>query len=303
MAAKKPRTTKRKTSATKKPRTSKTVIKKVTKAKQRPSRPSKPAVEKIKQSAKNNMKKKTGADHIIGDQTEDSLDKSAAIDIAAVQPESADPDYTPGSLAIEDNEKLLKLEHNAKVKSDGTKHQTTMDDQTRAYLGQLVWYWRTKGLTYDKIAQKYKLSFGLLHRVYEEYLAGIREFMNDSRENHISMELARIDDMLFAFLPYVKEHETEQVFTRRYGEKMLVKKVIVKTPPSVEYGSFILKLMERRARLLGLDAPSKQEIEETINFVIKGPAKSQDMTTWAQEGGVTIEHDKESKSSSDIKRH
>lgn len=91
---------------------------------------------------------------------------------------------------------------------------------------------RKAGATYDQIAAT--VGFANRGGAYKAVKAGIREILREPAEEVIQLECARLDEMLRALWPGVMRGD----------------------PVSIQRA---LGVMERRARLLGLDAPKKLE--------------------------------------------
>lgn len=92
---------------------------------------------------------------------------------------------------------------------------------------------RKAGVTFRAIADAcgYKSVAG----AYTAVQSGIRKVLREPVEELVTLELARLDEMTLALWPGVKRSDVKAI------EKMLA-------------------VMERRARLLGLDAPKRTEI-------------------------------------------
>lgn len=196
-------------------------------------------------------------------------------------------DDLPSSAEIESNEKLLDLERKAGFQIDGKRKHKNLTEQNRGFLGQLAWYWKLKGKTYQEIADKYDVSVGIIFRLFQETAKATQEFVDGQAEYFIMMQLLRLEQMYEAIEPFSKEHLRTEIVTRRYREKLLIKEVQVKTAPSLDAVSTILKIMDRQAKLLGLDKPAKTELEVTDKqFVMYGPEKSSTMDTWSKTGNV-----------------
>lgn len=100
---------------------------------------------------------------------------------------------------------------------------------------------RKAGLTYARIAEVcgYASKMGA-HKAVQ---AAIRSTLREVAEDVRSLEIDRLDALLTGVYPQAIK-----------GNQGAIDRV--------------LRIMERRAKLLGLDAPVQQEIEGRINFVV-----------------------------------
>lgn len=100
---------------------------------------------------------------------------------------------------------------------------------------------RKAGLTYARIAEicGYASKIGA-HKAVQ---AAIRSTLREVAEDVRSLEIDRLDALLTGVYPQAIK-----------GNQGAIDRV--------------LRIMERRAKLLGLDAPVQQEIEGRINFVV-----------------------------------
>jgi hypothetical protein len=91
---------------------------------------------------------------------------------------------------------------------------------------------RKAGLSYDAIAQEmgYKTKVG----AYNAVMAALKKTLQEPADDLRKVEVARLDELLMTM--WEKRHLP--LYTDR-----------------------IIKIMERRAKLLGLDAPDKHEVE------------------------------------------
>jgi len=130
--------------------------------------------------------------------------------------------------------------------------------QRRAFVLQL----RKAGVTYPNIARAAIEKFGVdrLPRGWDERYAykdvkreldKIRVEISESASNVLALELQRLDALLKALWAEAARKNPDHSAVDR-----------------------VLKIMERRAKLLGLDAPSKQQITDAdggpLTFVIAG---------------------------------
>lgn len=104
-----------------------------------------------------------------------------------------------------------------------------------AYRRQQALQLRLSGASYPTIAQALGVSVSVAYKDVQRELESVKAQHDGERESLLSLELERIDRMMRAHWP--QAIQGHQGATDR-----------------------VLKLMERRARLLGLDAPVKGEL-------------------------------------------
>ena len=92
---------------------------------------------------------------------------------------------------------------------------------------------RLVGLSYDAIAER--LEFANRSGAFRAVQAALKKTLQDPADELRTLELERLDSMLLPMMAQAKK-----------GNQGAVDRV--------------LRIMERRAKLLGLDAPTKQEI-------------------------------------------
>jgi hypothetical protein len=91
---------------------------------------------------------------------------------------------------------------------------------------------RLMGMPYRKIASRLGISVGMAHKAVTKAMADLQAQQEEAAEQVRAMELDRLDQIMF-------QHFTQAL----KGDTAATDRV--------------LKIMERRAKLLGLDAPSK----------------------------------------------
>lgn len=104
---------------------------------------------------------------------------------------------------------------------------------------------RTEGLTYDKIANILGCSVGTVSNYINASLADIRDQTKELAQEVRDIEIRRLDDMLFSLRDKIAKGNTTAIQTA-------------------------LKIQERRAKLLGLDAPTPTNVEpvpDTIEVI------------------------------------
>lgn len=98
---------------------------------------------------------------------------------------------------------------------------------------------RKSGHTYEQIADDLGINVSAAYRHVVLALQAIREKTNEAAEEVRTLEITRIDAMIGILWPRVTK-----------GDYLAMDRVI--------------KLMERRSKLLGLDAPTKSEAADAL---------------------------------------
>ena len=112
----------------------------------------------------------------------------------------------------------------------GTERKITAAERRKKALE-----FRKAGMTYEQIAGQLGVTTGAAHKSVMTALKEIREKQNEAAEDVLAIELERLDTMLIGILP-----------AARKGNQGAIDRV--------------LRIMDRRAKYLGLDAPAKQDI-------------------------------------------
>jgi hypothetical protein len=113
---------------------------------------------------------------------------------------------------------------NSASKARGIKHRQQALDLRRA------------GLSYDQIAQRLKLSKTMAHKLVQQGMESARAQIVASADEVRTEELSRLDGMLLRLYP--KAVKGDVAATDR-----------------------VIKIGERRAKLLGLDAPTRTALQ------------------------------------------
>lgn len=123
---------------------------------------------------------------------------------------------------------------------------------------------RTRGLSYDAIGEQLGLDKGNAYRAVQRALqATVQEPAEELRQ----LELARLDDMWAAVLEVLeaKHFTVSQGRIVYYGDVPLADDA-----PVLAAVDRLLRIQERRAKLLGLDAPAKAEVGGKLTYEITG---------------------------------
>lgn len=111
----------------------------------------------------------------------------------------------------------------------------TANDMTVEERAEKALAMRRAGKSYAEIGKELKTNPGMVHRMVKAQLREVIDTMKEEAEEVLEMELSRIDAMMAAIYPKALQ-----------GHLLSVDRV--------------LRLMERRAAFLGIDAPKRQEI-------------------------------------------
>ena len=117
-------------------------------------------------------------------------------------------------------------------KTRGKQLKTRPDQLLAAERRRKAFAMRKAGASYQAIADALGVSLSAAHAYVTELLQEIRECTEEDAKEVLHMELMRLDDMQLALQPAIKAGDTQAV------EKAI-------------------KIMERRSKFLGLDAPKK----------------------------------------------
>jgi hypothetical protein len=115
------------------------------------------------------------------------------------------------------------------------KNATTPNACTVAEQTTRAFALRVKGLSYRDIAAEMGCSVGWAYKLVSDELAKLQAESAEKAAELRQIELERLDGMLVAMREDIDKGDARKIETA-------------------------LKIMERRAKLLGLDAPTKQEV-------------------------------------------
>jgi hypothetical protein len=129
---------------------------------------------------------------------------------------------------------------------------------------------RTEGRTYDQIAQQ--LGFADRSNARDAVERALKATVQEPADQVRQLELARLDALwAAAWAVLEREHVVvnsgEIVIDTREGADG---QPLLDDAPVLKAVQTLLKVAERRAKLLGLDAPTKIEQGGTVKYVIEG---------------------------------
>jgi intein-encoded DNA endonuclease-like protein len=113
---------------------------------------------------------------------------------------------------------------------------------------------RKQGLTYEAIGKELGCNRSRAYKIVSKELSLIKAKNNETAEEIKTIELQRLDHLLEATMIRAVDENTKDVYL-----------------PAVDR---CLRIMERRAKLLGLDSPEKLDVETKQQLVINLVRKS-----------------------------
>lgn len=130
----------------------------------------------------------------------------------------------------------------------GSKHFTrSKKNHARSVQSQLksrdVLALRARGMSYVDIADTLGISKSNAHIHVQHALADLREEILNEAENLVALELERLDNLWLSLYPQLSAVDEEG-----------------NAAPTLSAIDRALRIMERRAKLLGLDAPARTEL-------------------------------------------
>lgn len=118
-----------------------------------------------------------------------------------------------------------------------SKSPTAAEYVTAAERAAAVIRFRKAGLTYDEIGEQVGLTKGRISKILKQHLEAVRTKTEEDTEEYVRLENARLDQLWKGIYPQAIR-----------GSLGAIDRAI--------------KIMDRRAKLLGLDAPSKTALTD-----------------------------------------
>lgn len=158
-------------------------------------------------------------------------------------------------------------------------------DETTMRFQDEVLRLRREGMSFPRIAEHYGMTQGYIYKVYKKALKGIVvENVVELRK----LELERLDSLqdevtrvLRSFTPVLSQGKIVRDFMEDENGNLVLDEFNNPIPIKLQDNDIkmkavvaALKIMDRRARLLGLDAPVKQEVTGANG----GPIQTQSLT-------------------------
>jgi hypothetical protein len=118
---------------------------------------------------------------------------------------------------------------------------------------------RSLGYTYQMIADRMDVSVAAAHRMVDR---AIQEIPTEGTEQVRKMELEKLDNLERRLIYIINQPSYKTSTTGRVVE--YEGKPVLDPGPQVQAITAALRVIDKRAKLLGLDAPTKVETEMTI---------------------------------------
>jgi predicted transcriptional regulator len=135
--------------------------------------------------------------------------------------------------------------------------------ENRLNKAQQAWDMRCAGATYKTISQTLGFSMGAIHNYIEETRALLREHNEDlaARERDEALEL--LDNAIEKVVPHINGQVIIETIIER-GEKPPITMTVEKWQARMKGCQVLVQLLDRKAKLLGMDAPSKVEAPPVV---------------------------------------
>jgi hypothetical protein len=118
---------------------------------------------------------------------------------------------------------------------------------------------RRRHLNYKQIAAQ--LGYASLSSAYDAVQRGLKDTQGEASAEVRQMELDRLDDIARGFQRvFATKHYAASV-TGKIARHPETGEPLIDDGPVIQAGLALLKVMERRAKYLGLDAPSRSRVE------------------------------------------
>jgi hypothetical protein len=116
---------------------------------------------------------------------------------------------------------------------------------------------KRQGASYAQIARQLGCSVGYAHGVVQEEIAKLNEELSLSRDQHRALELERVEWLIERLAAWLREGRTVKQSPDGKSTTITI------TRPNVGYAFAYVRALERRAKLLGLDAPQQVAVSRT----------------------------------------
>ena len=145
-------------------------------------------------------------------------------------------------------------------KHDPRRDHHSIPGQIEKRLSQaaLVWERPCQGATYKTISTELGLSMGSVHNYIEETRALLREQNKDLAEHEREQALALLDNAIEKVVPHINGQITiETVIERKRNPPIVM--TVEEWQARMKGCQVLVSLLDRKAKLLGMDAPVKVE--------------------------------------------
>lgn len=142
------------------------------------------------------------------------------------------------------------------LKHMGSKAVNSIPGQIEAKLDRAaaVWRRRCEGASMPTLAREFDLSIGTIHNYIEDARALLREETGDLAARERAQALALLDTAIEQILPHVRGEIRIETVTPQ-GHKITVDEWQAR----IQACGALTKLLDRKSKLLGMDAPIKVE--------------------------------------------
>ena len=130
--------------------------------------------------------------------------------------------------------------------------------ENRLNKAQQAWDMRCAGATYKTISQTLGFSMGAIHNYIEETRARLREHNEDLAARERDQVLEILDNAIEKLVPHINGEIEIETLTARG------KITVEEWQARIQACGAVVKLLDRKSRLLGLDAPVKVEAPPTV---------------------------------------
>lgn len=148
----------------------------------------------------------------------------------------------------------------------------------KAELQQQAMALKGSGHTYEEIASQLGISLSKAYRAVQSAMLEVNESLVRSVTQYRCVELAKLDYLEETAMRYLEEVEEFE----DGGSKTRINTNVL---------AGLLKIQERRAKLCGLDAPVKHEVNSTHAHVIAAavlPPQASDIDAWIAQNEANI---------------
>jgi hypothetical protein len=127
---------------------------------------------------------------------------------------------------------------------------------------------RREHLNFRQIATQ--LGFASPSSAYEAVQRGLADMRQEASDEVKQMELDRLDDIARGLhRVFVTPHFVVSAATGKVARHPDTDEVLIDDGPVIQAGAALLRVMERRAKLLGLDAPARSRVEVITSDMIE----------------------------------
>jgi hypothetical protein len=123
-----------------------------------------------------------------------------------------------------------------------------------------VWRRRCEGATMTRLAGEFGMSIGAIYNYIEEVRKQLREATIDLAALEREQSLALIDTALEQVMPHIHSGDLIKIQEIRLNRKGPIVVEVAAWEAKMKGCEVMVKLLDRKAKLLGMDAPVKTEV-------------------------------------------